>query len=94
MSLQFSWDPKKAEANHRKHGVSFGEAATAFRDPLSITIPDPDHSIRENRFILIGQSNQSRLLVVVHVEFTEDSIRLISARSATRRERHLYEEAF
>ncbi len=92
MSLQFSWDPKKAETNRRKHGVTFGEAATAFGDPLSITILDPDHSVGENRFILIGQSFQSRLLVVVHLELAEESIRLISARSATRRERRLYEE--
>jgi hypothetical protein len=92
MSLQFSWDPRKAEANRRKHSVTFGEAATAFGDPLSITVPDPDHSVGENRFILIGQSTQSRLLVVVHLELAEESIRLISARSATRRERRLYEE--
>ena len=92
MSLLFSWDPRKAETNRRKHGVSFGEAATAFGDPFSITVPDPDHSIGEHRFILMGESNQSRLLVVVHLELTEGSIRIISARSATRRERRLYEE--
>jgi hypothetical protein len=92
MSLQFSWNPRKAEANRRKHGVTFEEAATAFGDPLSITIPDPDHSVGENRFILIGQSNRPRLLVVVHLELAEDSIRLISARPATRRERRAYEE--
>jgi hypothetical protein len=92
MSLLFSWDPRKADANRRKHGVTFEEAATAFGDPLSITIPDPAHSVGEHRFILIGQSNRSRLLVVVHLEVAEDSIRLISARSASRRERRTYEE--
>jgi hypothetical protein len=92
MSLRFSWDPRKAEANHRKHGVTFEEAATAFADPDSITVPDPDHSVGEDRFILIGRSSKPRLVVVVHVELAQDSIRLISARPATRRERRIYEE--
>jgi uncharacterized protein len=91
MSLQFTWDPKKAAANLRKHRVGFLEAATAFADPLSITIPDPDHSIGEARFILIGQSDRRRLVVVAHVERGE-LIRIISARLATRRERKTYEE--
>ena len=91
MSLQFTWDPKKAAANLRKHRVGFPEAATAFADPLSITIPDPDHSIGEERFILIGQSDRRRLVVVAHVERGE-LIRLISARPATRRERKTYDE--
>lgn len=92
MSLRFSWDPRKAESNRRKHGVTFAEAATAFGDPHSITIPDPDHSLEEDRFILIGQSSRPRLLVVVHLELAEGAIRLISARPATRRERRVYEE--
>jgi uncharacterized DUF497 family protein len=91
MSLRFTWDPKKAAANLRKHRVGFPEAATAFADPLSITISDPDHSIGEERFILIGQSDRRRLVVVAHVERGE-LIRLISARPATRRERATYEE--
>ena len=91
MSLQFTWDPKKAAANLRKHRVGFPEAATAFADPLSITIQDPDHSIGEERFILIGQSDRRRLVVVAHVERGE-LIRIISARLATRRERKTYEE--
>jgi uncharacterized DUF497 family protein len=91
MSLQFTWDPQKAATNLRKHKVSFPEAATAFADPLSLTIPDPDHSVGEERFILIGQSERRRLVVVVHVE-RGDLIRLISARLATRRERKTYEE--
>jgi uncharacterized protein len=89
--VHFEWDPEKAGANERKHGVSFGEAATAFGDPLSLTIADPDHSDREDRFVLLGESFRGRLLVVVHTE-REDRIRLISARLATRRERRAYEE--
>jgi uncharacterized DUF497 family protein len=64
MALGFSWDARKAARNERKHGVSFEEAATAFGDILSITIPDPDHSADENRFLLLGLSDENRLLVV------------------------------
>jgi uncharacterized DUF497 family protein len=91
MSLQFTWDPQKAATNLRKHKVGFPEAATAFADPLSLTIPDPDHSVGEERFVLIGQSERRRLVVVAHVE-RGDLIRIISARLATRRERKTYEE--
>ena len=90
MSLAFEWDPEKARANERKHGVSFDEAATAFGDPLSVTIPDPDHSDDEDRFILLGSTYRGRLLVVVHTE-RGDNIRIISARLATRTERYAYE---
>jgi uncharacterized DUF497 family protein len=91
MSLQFTWDLQKAATNQRKHKVGFPEAATAFADPLSLTIPDPDHSVGEERFVLIGQSERRRLVVVAHVERGE-LIRIISARLATRRERRTYEE--
>jgi len=91
MALGFSWDLRKAAGNERKHGVSFEEAITAFGDPLSITIPDPDHSVSENRFILLGRSDQNRLLVVAHVE-RRNVTRIINARLATRRERTKYEE--
>lgn len=91
MNIEFEWDPRKAAANVRKHGVTFEEAVTAFADPHSITIPDPDHSAGEARFILIGRSAVQRLLVVVHLERGEP-IRLISARLAARRERRTYEE--
>jgi hypothetical protein len=91
MALRFSWDPVKAIANLRKHGISFPEAATAFGDPLSITIPDPDHSSGEERFLLIGLTKRGRLVVVAHREHG-DEIRLINARRATRRERKTYEE--
>ena len=89
--LQFVWDREKAAANLRKHGVDFEEAATAFGDPLSITIPDPDHSAGEERWLLIGGGRAGRLLVVAHTE-RGDEIRLITARPATRRERQTYEE--
>jgi len=90
--IRFEWDPEKATRNRRKHGVSFREAATAFGDPLSTTIPDPDHSEQEDRFILLGMTYRGRLVVVVHTE-RGDGVRLISARLATRREREHHEEA-
>ena len=91
MGLLFEWDPKKAQQNIKKHDISFDEASTAFRDPLSVTIDDPLHSDSEERFVLIGQSVRGRLLVVVHTE-KSDRIRIISARLATRKERLGYEE--
>lgn len=91
MALHFEWDPKKAAANFARHGVSFPEAVTAFADPWSITVPDLDHSLAEARFLLLGHSERDRLLVVAHTE-RGDSIRLISARLATRRERTTYEK--
>jgi len=89
--LDFTWDRDKAAANLRKHGVDFAEAATAFSDPLSIAIPDPDHSQDEPRWLLVGQSKLNRLLVVAHTE-GRGEIRIISARRATRHERQVYEE--
>jgi uncharacterized DUF497 family protein len=94
MALRFSWDPRKAASNLKDHEVSFEEAVTAFGDPLSITIPDPKHSESEERFVLVGLSANSRLLVVIHAERGDDEIRIISARLATRRERTQYEEGF
>lgn len=91
MALLFEWDPKKARRNEGTHGISFDEASTAFRDPLSVTIDDPQHSEHEERLVLIGQSYRNRILVVVHTE-RGDRIRIISARLATKRERHRYEE--
>ena len=89
--LHFDWDPEKANSNQKKHRVTFAEAATAFGDPLSITIPDPNHSVGEARFILLGLSFQGRLVVVAHAE-TDDLIRIISARLATKAERRFYEQ--
>src|SRR3989304_4052202 len=89
--LLFEWDLNKARKNIKSHGVSFDEASTAFRDTLSLTIFDPLHSEGEDRFILIGNSHNNHLLVIVHTE-RGDKIRLISARQATRDERKQYEE--
>lgn len=91
MSLSFTWDPRKDAANQRKHGVAFIEARTVFADVLSITIPDPAHSVQESRYLTVGSSERGRLLVVAHAE-AGDEIRIISARPATRREQHAYEE--
>ncbi len=91
MALHFEWDRRKAAANRRKHKLSFEEASTAFADPLSLTIPDPDHSGDEDRFILLGLSYRNTLLVVVHTE-RGDTIRIISARRATRGERLQYDQ--
>lgn len=91
MGYNFDWDPEKAELNLRKHGVSFIEAMTGFGDPLSMNMPDPDHSEGEERFIMLGSSDRYRLLVVSYAE-RSPQIRIISARLATRREREQYEE--
>lgn len=90
--LKFAWDGRKASSNARKHGVSFAEASTAFGDPLSMTIPDPDHVADEERFVLVGMSIRGRLLVVAHSE-RGGTIRLISARPAQPSERKAYEES-
>lgn len=89
--LKFEWDAPKSSANLRKHGVSFEEAASVFGDPLALTFADPDHSIREARFVTIGQSSRDLLLVVAHVERGR-AIRIISARKATKHERTIYEQ--
>lgn len=89
--MEFEWDSEKAVENEQKHGVSFDEAATAFGDPLSLTISDPDHSDEEERFVLPGESYSGRLIAVVHTE-RQERIRIISARLATRTERRTYEE--
>jgi len=91
MALLFEWDPKKARRNLMRHGISFDEASTVFRDPLSMTIADPLPSEGEERFILIGQSQRGRLLVVIHME-RRDRIRIISARLGTNKERNRYEK--
>ena len=88
--IQFEWDPAKAKMNLRKHGVAFREAATVLRDPLGITIFDPDHSDEEDRFITFGFSAAGRLLMVAHTERGE-RIRIFSARGLTRAEREAYE---
>ena len=89
--IAFEWDRRKDSANSRKHGVGFEDATTVFDDPLSITIPDPDHAGDEARFVIIGQSSQRSLLIVVDT-IRGARIRLISARAATKHERRKYEE--
>ena len=89
--MDFAWDPKKAASNLRKHGVAFAEASTVFRDTLSLSGADPDHSVGERRFITFGVSNIGRLIVVSHNDEAA-TIRIINARLATRRERKIYEE--
>ena len=89
--MNFAWDPRKAAANLRKHGVSFEEATTVFRDTLSVTGLDPDHSVGERRYITFGTSNSGGFFVVSHTD-DGSTIRIISARLATRQERKIYEE--
>ncbi|MBE9141131.1 BrnT family toxin [Nodosilinea sp. LEGE 07088] len=89
--MEFEWNPDKAKLNLEKHGVSFQEAATVFNDSLSVTFPDPDHSIGENRYVIIGISRFGQLLVVAHTDRGE-KVRIISARKAIRQERRFYEE--
>ena len=88
--MEFEWDLAKATQNLRKHKVTFNEATTVFGDFLSITVADPDHSISERRFITVGNSGRGRLLLVAHAQ-RDEIIRLISARTLTRRERKNYE---
>jgi uncharacterized DUF497 family protein len=89
--VKFEWNTEKAKANLKKHEVSFEEAETVFDDPLFVIFADPDHSFEENRFIIIGESNQHRLLVVSYAE-RPPKTRLICAIEATRPERKKYEE--
>ena len=91
VTVQFEWDPRKADANSRKHGVSFDEAASVFDDPLAITYADPDHSEDERRSVTFGYGATNRLLVVSHTE-RGDTWRIINARPATRSEQQIYEE--
>jgi uncharacterized DUF497 family protein len=90
----FDWDPHKAKENLRRHRVSFEQAATVFKDPLAISIFDEEHSDEEDRWLTLGRTERERLLVVVHT-FEQGkgrgaSIRIISARTATRREQKTY----
>ena len=91
--MQFEWNATKADANIKKHRVSFEEAVTVFADPLARIFADPDHSAKEKRELIIGHSSQSRLLIVGFTE-RNHTVRVIHARSATKRERHEYEEEY
>ena len=89
--MEFEWDDDKAEANENKHGVSFTEAETVFGDALALTGYDPDHSDEEDRYITMGTSIETRLLVISHTD-RGNKIRIISARVASRQERRDYED--
>lgn len=89
--MKFEWDPVKAYANEGKHGITFDEASTVFGDALSATGRDLAHSAGENRFITFGLSSYGRVLVVSHTD-RAGTIRIISARPATRKEKRIYEE--
>lgn len=91
MGYNFEWDSRKAAANLKKHEVSFEEAITVFRDPLSLNMPDPDHSEDEQRCIVLGTSVRLRRVVVSYTE-RPPRTRIIGARLATRQERREYEE--
>jgi uncharacterized DUF497 family protein len=91
MSLEFEWDKAKATRNIKKHGVSFEQAMTVFADPLSLTIHDPEHSDNQDRYIILGESNRRRLLVVVFTD-RDARIRIITASRASRQERKTYEK--
>jgi uncharacterized protein len=89
--ISFEWDQTKAKSNEAKHGVSFGEAKTVFFDEYALVIPDPDHSKTEERFVIMGMSALSRVLVVVHCFRSNNNvIRIISARRAGTKEKQPY----
>jgi uncharacterized DUF497 family protein len=89
--LLFDWDKAKGSANQKKHGISFEEAQTVFVDENALLIHDPDHSTEEDRFILLGLSAKLRVLIVCHCYRKSDEvIRIISARKATRAEQKYY----
>lgn len=90
--MKFSWDPRKADSNFRKHGVAFDEAITVFSDPLAFIFDDLEHSEDEHREIIIGYSTLRRLLLVCFVERIDATLRLISARRATKQEISDYEK--
>jgi len=89
--LYFEWDSDKSASNLKKHGVSFEEAKTVFSDYFARLIADPDHSQEEERFILLGTSIESNLLIVCHCIRDKESVRIISARKANKKERKAYE---
>ena len=90
--MKFTWDPRKADSNLRKHGIAFDEAITVFSDPLAYIFDDEEHSEDEHREIIIGYSTLTRLLLVCFVEREADTIRLVSARRATKAETKDYEK--
>jgi uncharacterized DUF497 family protein len=88
--MNFEWNLQKADINLKKHSVSFEEGSTVFGDILSMTYPDPDHSVQEERYLIMGLSNKNRVLIISHV-YHGETVRIISARPATKREQYFYE---
>ena len=97
MQYRFEWDPAKAKANWRKHGVSFEDAAELFLDPLAISVPDDEHSEAEKRWVTMGRDRRGLVLVIIHTLpeslVKERKIRIISPRKATKREARQHEES-
>lgn len=91
--MRFEWDQRKAKLNRQKHGVLFEEAVMVFGDPLSATIPDPNHSRLEDRYTTMGITPNNKLLVVIHLDY-DDVVRIISVRYATKQERKNYEQGY
>ena len=90
--LSFEWDENKNRSNVKKHGISFMEAATVFFDELAIVFDNPEHSFQEDRFLIIGLSSYGKLYVVIHCERSENVIRIISARKASKAEAKIYQK--
>jgi uncharacterized DUF497 family protein len=91
--IHFEWDDRKNKVNQKKHGISFEEAQTVFFDENALEFPDPDHSAREDRFLLLGRSFRLRVLVICHcIRESASLIRIISARRATAKERQVYSQ--
>ena len=90
--MRFEWDPEKAASNIRKHGISFDEAVTVFKDPLAFIFDDTAHSEQEHREIVIGISTLRKMILVCFVERVKNTVRISSARPATRQEIKDYEE--
>lgn len=90
-SLGFTWDENKNISNQKKHGITFEEAKSVFSDELARLVPDPDHSEGEERFVLMGLSTGFNVLTVCHCELDSNTIRIISARKADKKERKQYE---
>ena len=91
--IKFEWDSVKGASNLAKHGISFAEATQVFGDHLAKTLPDLDHSAGECRELIVGHNHKGKLLFVSFTERFEDTIRIISARAATRKERKDYEQS-
>ena len=93
--MKFEWDPNKEAINIRKHGISFEQAAYVFADPFSLSMFDEEHSDKEDRWVLLGKSNNETILVVIHTYRTRDNeeiVRIISARKATKNEEKTYKK--